>query len=967
MPLRLDIKKKLSARSDRVKCVDMHLSEPWCLASLYSGNCFIWDYNTQSLLKQFEVCNLPVRCAKFISRKQWVVTASDDMNMCVFNYNTLEKVHSIEAHADYIRYLAVHPTQSYVLSASDDMTIKLWDWDKNWTSTHSFEGHAHYVMMCQWNPKDTHIFASASLDRTIKIWGVGITGNQSAHFTLSGHTKGVNCLDYSPSGEKPYIVSGSDDHSIRVWDYQTKQCIQVLTGHTNNITTTVFHPTLPVILTGSEDGTVKVWHTSTYRLEVTLNYLLERTWSIHCMKGSNNVAIGYDEGTIVIKMGSEEPVASMTSGGKIVWAKGNEIQTANLKLTDDSTISDGERLQLSIKDMGASEIFPQSIHHHPNGRLFAVCGDGEYVVYTAQVLRNKVFGQAVEFVWSWEGHYAIRDAAGKVSVFSNFKESFSFKPPFTVDEMFGGRLLGIKSQDFICFYAWDEFAHVRRIDVSPNHIYWSDTGENVVLACPDSFFLLGHDHKYLAEALATKAPNVDDEGYEQAFSLKQEVSSDKISSALWIGDDCFVYCTVKSQRMQYLSAGQTELIAHLDRPLHLLGYMQESSKLFLIDKDYSVVGYSLHMDLIEYQSCIIRKDLDAARTFLARLPESLHNRVARFLEHQHYLAEALEISKDADHKFELALQLGKLQLAHDIINTMSQTEEGTTTIRAKWRQLGDVALEQGDFVLADKCFIHGRDYSSMFLLQISAGDANGLLKTAEMAQKERKYNIAVQCYLLIQENIKALDALVEAKRYPEAAFFSRTYCPSQLSRIVQLWKQDLRQVNEQMADSLADPSEHPDLFPGYVESLKAEEIMRKKKLSSVPATRYASLKETLEFDTITELEKLGPQGFEKFWGGIVGTGRGGNSPVSTHSAPKSFTPIPRQSDRSQGQAPSPVSASPQPQATTTRTSDHSSQRSQRSQEQQQTPIISQNQPETTSAVFSNPEDALEPGDLLDLS
>ena len=43
-------------------------------------------------VKSFEVCQLPVRCAKFITRKQWFVTASDDMQMRVYNYNTMEKV-----------------------------------------------------------------------------------------------------------------------------------------------------------------------------------------------------------------------------------------------------------------------------------------------------------------------------------------------------------------------------------------------------------------------------------------------------------------------------------------------------------------------------------------------------------------------------------------------------------------------------------------------------------------------------------------------------------------------------------------------------------------------------------------------------------------------------------------------------------------------------------------------------------
>jgi coatomer subunit beta' len=37
MPLKLDIKRKLSARSDRVKSVDIHPSEPWMLVSLYNG------------------------------------------------------------------------------------------------------------------------------------------------------------------------------------------------------------------------------------------------------------------------------------------------------------------------------------------------------------------------------------------------------------------------------------------------------------------------------------------------------------------------------------------------------------------------------------------------------------------------------------------------------------------------------------------------------------------------------------------------------------------------------------------------------------------------------------------------------------------------------------------------------------------------------------------------------------------
>lgn len=43
------------------------------------------------------------------------------------------------------------------------------------------------------------------------------------------------------------------------------------------------------------------------RLEITLNYGLERAWCIQAQKGSNTVALGYDEGSVTIKLGREEP------------------------------------------------------------------------------------------------------------------------------------------------------------------------------------------------------------------------------------------------------------------------------------------------------------------------------------------------------------------------------------------------------------------------------------------------------------------------------------------------------------------------------------------------------------------------------------------------------------------------------------------------------------------------------------
>ena len=64
--------------------------------------------------------------------------------------------------------------------------------------------------------------------------------------------------------------------------------VQTLEGHGHNVSAVMFHPELPVILTGSEDGSVRIWHSTTYRLENTLNYGMERVWALAYSKGSNS-------------------------------------------------------------------------------------------------------------------------------------------------------------------------------------------------------------------------------------------------------------------------------------------------------------------------------------------------------------------------------------------------------------------------------------------------------------------------------------------------------------------------------------------------------------------------------------------------------------------------------------------------------------------------------------------------------
>lgn len=50
------------------------------------------------------------------------------------------------------------------------------------------------------------------------------------------------------------------------------------------------------------------------------------------------------------------------------------------------------------------------------------------------------------------------------------------------------------------------------------------------------------------------------------------------------------------------------------------------------------------------------------------------------------------MSLDPEHKFDLALELGKLDDARKILDDMPKEEYDTTDAQSKWKRLGDLAL-----------------------------------------------------------------------------------------------------------------------------------------------------------------------------------------------------------------------------------------------------------------------------------
>ena len=81
-----------------------------------------------------------------------------------------------------------------------------------------------------------------------------------------------------------------------------------------------------------QDGTLKIWHSTTYRLESTLNHHMDRLWCMAYDANSLRLALGYDFGCMLLTLGSSNPVVDMDSrSGKIIWAKNSDLQQVNVK------------------------------------------------------------------------------------------------------------------------------------------------------------------------------------------------------------------------------------------------------------------------------------------------------------------------------------------------------------------------------------------------------------------------------------------------------------------------------------------------------------------------------------------------------------------------------------------------------------------------------------------------------------
>ena len=101
---------------------------------------------------------------------------------------------------------------------------------------------------------DGQFVISASDDNTIKVWD---WQRRAKERTLYGHTDKVNAVAITPDGR--LVISASNDRTLKVWDWQNGKEVRTLLGHSDGVTAVAVTSDGQYVISGANDGSLKIW------------------------------------------------------------------------------------------------------------------------------------------------------------------------------------------------------------------------------------------------------------------------------------------------------------------------------------------------------------------------------------------------------------------------------------------------------------------------------------------------------------------------------------------------------------------------------------------------------------------------------------------------------------------------------------------------------------------------------------
>jgi len=205
----------------------------------------------QSTIPSFLKPRTLVAIALLIPISVWFFGASSELKLR----------HTLSEHSSKINAISFNTDGKLLASASNDKTIKVWRVGTG-ISLLTLMGHTEAVMSVSFSP-DGSLLASGSQDDTIKLWDLSTSFNSGeVLFTLEGHDKSVIFVSFSPDSK--IVASASIDKMIKLWDVNTGKLLHTLKGHEGMVTFLAFSPDGSLLASvANNENIIKLWNVST--------------------------------------------------------------------------------------------------------------------------------------------------------------------------------------------------------------------------------------------------------------------------------------------------------------------------------------------------------------------------------------------------------------------------------------------------------------------------------------------------------------------------------------------------------------------------------------------------------------------------------------------------------------------------------------------------------------------------------